>query len=77
MQCLVELATHAAKAFGAQLGATANAMLQVIAHAALEPATRMTAMEVLVTLCEQAASVVKGSGDAPRSRGPSPAPSSG
>jgi len=41
-------------------------MLQVIAHAALEPATRMTAMEVLVTLCEQAASVVKGSGDAVR-----------
>ena len=66
LQCLVELATHAAKAFGAQLGATANAMLQVIAHAALEPATRMTAMEVLVTLCEQAASVVKGSGDAVR-----------
>ena len=64
LQSLVELATHAAKAFGAQLGATANAMLQVISHAELDPSTRQTAMEVLVTLCEQAASVVKGSADA-------------
>eukprot|EP00937_MAST-01D_sp_MAST-1D-sp2_P008231 g8231.t1 len=59
LQALVDLATHAARAFGGQLGATVSAMLQVAGYAELEAATRTTAIELLVTLCEQAASVVR------------------
>jgi hypothetical protein len=59
LQALVDMSTHASKAFGEKISELVPAMLSTASNTSLEPATRILAIELLVTLCEQSASVLK------------------